>query len=265
MSEAKYVSTTHNQRAVRYIEADLDAIKIEGIKGKSVRDSGKYGVNGTFFYGTKLTGIAVNRNANGKSEPVLEGGGSTSGVNYNGKVIPSKRGTMYYFNPPAGRIIFDDKPVRDYLDYPNSSTSNVVWAIGGYSLFPVKNYKSSDEYYSDINGKGSTTKQPTENSENAYRFEPTNRTARTAIGFKHTNSKSKIILAVFESETAWEVRSFMKGLYCTSAIMLDGGGSSQMRYKTSRGTTEFWCPKPDRNNKIREVHSMVTVNASKWV
>ena len=263
MSEAKYVSTTHNGRAVRYIEADLDTIKIEAIKGKSVQDSGKYGVNGTFFYGTKLTGIAVNRKADGKSAPVVEGGDSTSGVNYNGKVISSKRGTMYNFNPPAGRIIFDDKPVINYLDYPNSSTSNVVWAIGGYSLFPVKNYTSSDEYYNDINGKGSTTKQPTADSENAYRFEPTYKTARTAIGYTYTNSKRKIILAVFESETAWDVRAFMKGLYCTSAIMLDGGGSSQMRYKTSNGTTGFWCPKPDPG-KMRAVHTMVTVNASKW-
>ncbi|GAC41997.1 hypothetical protein [Paenibacillus popilliae] len=78
MSQAKYVSTTHNGSAVRYIEADLDTIQIESIKGESVEDSGKYRVNGTFFYETKLTGIAVNRKADGKSAPVLKGGDNTS-------------------------------------------------------------------------------------------------------------------------------------------------------------------------------------------
>ncbi|MFD3260764.1 phosphodiester glycosidase family protein [Paenibacillus lentus] len=262
MSEAKYVSTTHNSKAVRYIEADLDAIKVESISGKSVEESGKYGINGTFFSGTTLTGIAVNRMANGLSAKVANNGDTTTGVTYEGSVYSSQRGTMYYFDPAAGIHFFDTKPVKSYLDYPNSSTSNVVWAIGGYSLHPTKAYSSSDDYYNDINGSGAVDKKPTANSENAYRFSPKSATARTAIGYRYINQKRKIILAVFDNQTAWAVREFMAGLGCTFAIMLDGGGSSQIRYK-SGGSNGFWCPKPDTT--MRKVHSMVTVNATTWL
>ncbi|TVX94113.1 phosphodiester glycosidase family protein [Paenibacillus agilis] len=263
MTQAKFVSTTHNNKSVRYIEADLDAIKVESIEGKSVEKSGKYGVNGTFFWGSSLLGVAVNRTSNGRSAPVMTGGDKTSAIIVNKKSYVTKRGTMYCFNPPAGRIIFDDKPVVNYLDYPESSTSNVVWAIGGYSLYPWKKYKSETEYYDAINGHGDSTKLPTENTENAYRFGPKSNNARTAIGYKFSHQDGKkIILAVFSSESAYGVHEFMAGLGCTSAVMLDGGGSSQIRYK-SGGKDGFWCPKPDPT--MRVVHSMVTVNPTKWV
>ncbi|SEP33549.1 phosphodiester glycosidase family protein [Paenibacillus sp. OK076] len=265
MSTAKYYSTTHGGSAVRYIDAELSTISVESISGKNVRDSGKFGINGTFFSGTTLTGIAVNKDPNGFSKRVAANGDTTTGVSYNGTVYPSKRGTMYYFNPSAGVSFFDTMPVKDFLDYPNSSTTNVQWAIGGYSLHPKKAYANSDAFYEDINGKGATTKQPTSNSENAYRFSPTSATARTAIGYRYHDKKTKIVLAVFANHSAWSVRQFMADLGCTFAIMLDGGGSSQIRYKTSSGTTDFWCPKPDTGGSVRAVHSMVTVNASQWL
>lgn len=256
MSVAKYVSTTHGGKAVRYIEADLDTINVESISGKSVEGSGKYGINGTFFSGTTLTGIAVNR-----GKRVAANGDATTGVSYKGKVYSSKRGTMYYFDPAAGIHFFDTKPVGSFLEYPNSSTSNVRWAIGGYSLHPTKAYSSSAGYYSEINGTGAVDKEPTADSENAYRFSPQSSTARTAIGYRVVNSEKKIILAVFDNQNAWNVREFMRGLNCTFAIMLDGGGSSQIRYK-SGSSNGFWCPKPD--STMRPVHSMVTVTATTW-
>lgn len=265
MSTAKYYSTTHGGSAVRYIDAELSTISVESISGKNVRDSGKFGINGTFFSGTTLTGIAVNKDPNGFSTRVAANGNTTTGVTHQGTVYPSKRGTMYYFNPAAGIQFLDAIPVKDYLDYPNSSITNVQWAIGGYSLYPTKSYVDDNAYYNEINGKGAVDKQPTSNSENAYRFSPTSSTARTAIGYRFHDQKRKIVLAVFANHNAWSVRQFMASLGCTYAVMLDGGGSSQIRYKTSSGATDFWCPKPDPGNSIRAVHSMVTVSASQWL
>lgn len=261
MSQAKYTTTTHANDPVRYIEADLSTIKVESISGKNVSESGKYGINGTFFTSaTNLTGIAVARTSSGSSSAVVNGGTSTTGVSYNGSVYPSKRGTMYGFSSNS----VGSMPVSHYLDYPNVTPFDVLWAIGGYSLHPTKTYANQDAYYTDINGSGAATKQPTSNSENAYRLSPTSPTARTAIGYRVVNQQKKIILAVFANHSAWTVRQFMVGLGCTHAVMLDGGGSSQMRYK-SGSTNGFWCPKPDAGNVIRKVHTMVTVNATQWL
>ncbi|OMF76643.1 hypothetical protein [Paenibacillus glucanolyticus] len=60
-TQAEARKTTYNGKEVRMILADLDCVAVEKING-SVLDSGKFGINGTFFNSTggNLLGVAVN-------------------------------------------------------------------------------------------------------------------------------------------------------------------------------------------------------------
>jgi len=258
MSTARVVNTTWNGGAVRYIEADLDAISVNAIPS-TVMASGLYGVNGTFFSGTTLLGVAVQRISNGQASGIR----STSEETASACSKITKRGVMYHIQSGSTSTVKVDV-VKNFLDSPGTTRTNVKWAIGGYSLHLGKTYGSGDSnfdaYYTEINGDGdpSLCTAAKDNSENAYRLEPKNNRQRTAIGYKN----GKIYLAVFAGSNAWEVRRFLKSnLGCTLGIMLDGGGSSQMRYRFNpNGTDTTWDP----SNSSRSVYNMVAVKASTW-
>lgn len=237
-------------KTVHYIIADLDCVSVECIPGK-VSNSGKYGVNGTFFTSSNnLLGIAI---GNGTA---VAGGGTQTGQACNQL---TKRGTMYHYDPSHNYVYLDTAVVKDATD-TGASLKQIKWAIGGYSLFPWKVYNNSDEYFNDINGNGdpSNCNAIVTGSENAYRLNPKSTSqSRTAIGWRGFGRK--IVLVVFQAESAWGVRKYMmEDMNCTHhAIMLDGGKSSSMRYNT--GVFE-----PQGAN-TEAVYNMVTVSPDNWV
>lgn len=146
--------------------------------------------------------------------------------------------------------------------YSDANLSNVKWAIGGYSLFTNISYAEPLDFYKAIHGTDSaddcTKTKP--DSQNAYRFSPMSKTSRTAIGW----DGSKIWLAAFASENAWEVRQFMKNRGCNTAIMLDGGGSTQMSYAVVRNGNPV-INNFDPKGENRTIYTMVRVSATDWI
>ncbi|SDM33599.1 Predicted protein [Paenibacillus sp. OK060] len=247
MTVAQHIAYTHNGNTVHTIKTDLAAISVVDVGYKSVNDQAYFGVNGTFFNGATLVGIAIQ---NGSA---VRSGGSRTGQACG---TLTKRGTMFCYN--GGSSITTG--VVDYASEAN--LSNVKWAIGGYSLFPNVSYANSDAFYIAIHGKDASDdcSKAKAGSQNAYRFGPTLKTKRTAIGW----DGSKIWLAAFASENAWEVRQFMINRGCSLAVMLDGGGSTQMKYANVRNGN----PVPanfDPSNENRPIYTMVRVAATDWV
>lgn len=264
MSTAYASKWTHGGKTVRTIATDVDTIKVEHVGAKSVKDSGKLGVNGTFFSGSNLTGIAMqngygvntagaDKYAKGEANAPI---GSNVAAPCGGKV--NKRGTFFSFVPSNGVYNTWPQAVVDFSDFSGANRNNIRWAIGGYSLFLGTSYSSSAGYYTDIQADGCAN-----NSENASRFGPKSANKRTAIGFRNHNVYGKqIVLAVFESASAWDVRTFMKDtMECSMGVMLDGGGSSQMAYKTTSGVKNVW----DAGGENRAIRTMVTVTADNWI
>ncbi|WP_310144265.1 hypothetical protein [Paenibacillus amylolyticus] len=71
---------------------------------------------------------------------------------------------------------------------------------------------------------------------------------------------SKIWLAVFYSENAYQVRQFLINRGCNLAIMLAGGDSSQMKYAVVRNGNPSLASY-DPGNKQRSLYTMVAVEA----
>jgi hypothetical protein len=252
-TKAVYRDNIINNLRVRYIEADLDCISVESITDK-VRNSGKFGVNGPFFVmpSGPVIGIAVRKGADpsypSEARPVRDYAASND-------YHLATRGTIYHFDPAFNWQFLDTAVVNHYLDYKDSygnnvPASNVKWAVSGYSLHPNLSLTKTD-YYDKLKlekvnpGPGTDYK-----------------TARTAIGYRTYNSRRLIVLAVFENATPWEVRETMKDyIGCNVyAVMLDGGGSSTIRWKTAGGSTGLW----EAESGGRSVYAMVTANPDIW-
>lgn len=230
-------------------------------------NSNMYGINGTFFYGSSLLGVAVNNNA-----AVRTGGDQTANSSH-GPGQTTKRGVLYHFDPAVNSSYIKTHVVdtyKDTSDYSGNSvgatSSNVKWAIGGYSLHLGKSYTGTDpeqQYINDITGHPEYA--------NSWAGK-TNFDGRSAIGYGAlgpSGSYRTIVLATFENASVWEVRQFMKGLGCTMGVNLDGGGSSQLRYQrrfnlsstSGYNASEGWEPDPNPN---RTVYNMVRVNPTSW-
>lgn len=272
MTKAKAVKTTQNGKEVRYIIADLDCVSVESIPNTSVLNSNKYGINGTFFVPAtgKLLGVAVNGNT-----PLTNDSSETANSSH-GSGQTTKRGVLYHFSPSAGVLYMKTAVVKNYLDSTDHSgntvgatSSNVKWAIGGYSLHLNKAYSGTESqqetaYINDIVGHPEYA--------NSWAGK-TNFDGRSAIGYGArgpSGSSRSIVLATFKNASVWEVRKFMKGLGCTMGVHLDGGGSSQLRYSRRywpSSTTSYMISEgyePDPDTTTRSVHSMVRVNPSSW-
>ncbi|MFD2117176.1 phosphodiester glycosidase family protein [Paenibacillus yanchengensis] len=148
-------------------------------------------------------------------------------------------------------------PVVDFTDFSGATCSNIKWALEGYSLFIGTAYSSSADYYADIQANSYAN-----NTENVSRFGPKSPNKRTAIGSRFQSTYgNQTVLAVFTTASAWEVRNNMKNMIgCSMGVMLDGGGSSQIAWKTSSGTKSYW----DAGGENRAIQTMVTVNADTW-
>ncbi|WP_046216251.1 phosphodiester glycosidase family protein [Paenibacillus wulumuqiensis] len=249
MTTAQHLQYNYEGSVVHAIKTDLAAISIVDIGAKAVVDQAYFGVNGTFFSGSALTGIAMQNGV------AVRTGGNRTGQACNG--IATKRGTIFCYG--GGSSVTTG--VVDYASEAN--LSNVKWAIGGYSLFPNVAYGSIDKYYADINGNGDATdcSNAVAETQNAFRFAPRSKNERTAIGW----DGSKIWLVAFDSADAWTVRKFMIARGCNLAVMLDGGSSTQMKYAVIRNGNPVATNYNPSGGIPRQVFSMVRVSATEWI
>ncbi|WP_028593349.1 phosphodiester glycosidase family protein [Paenibacillus assamensis] len=244
MTTAKYSKTTHNGRDVRVIEADSESISVVKIGG-SVLNSNNYGVNGTFFSTSNdFLGIAVNNDT---------GIGGNATFNAYGQ---KQRGTFYcYRDLRSGNRVHDVANVKKVEDFPISPNMK-LFAIGGLNLYVNENITEQEFYRRlDVNEQASGINNVINKSGSTY-SSPGLR-ARTAIGYSYTINK--VVLVVFQNETPWGMRQFMKNKGCAMAVYLDGGGSSQMRYKSGQTTGTF-----DAGGVNRDVFNMIRVNPTTW-
>jgi exopolysaccharide biosynthesis protein len=230
--------------SVAYIECDLADITVKNIGNLTVPNSGKYGVNGTFFNpdNKDLLGVAIQNGL------VLKNYGGSNGLQGS-----RNRGTIFMYN----NGILDKSIVAHATD--KAAISNFKWAIGGISLHCDQPLTKSEYYAAIRNNEGAAGINdmvgPDNNTEPALR-------PRTAIGYK---TGGKMLLVTVDQCTPWYTRLIMTRLGCVShaSLLLDGGGSSSFRAKKSDGNVISW-----HGNGIfgaRSVQSMVTVsNSASW-
>ncbi|WP_337913374.1 phosphodiester glycosidase family protein [Paenibacillus arenosi] len=201
-------------------------------------------MNGTFFNNSNdFLGIAVN---NGSGI-----GGNATFTAYGNKT----RGTFYSYHHLRGNYRVNEVAnVSRLSDHPGVPNTN-YFAIGGLNLYVNENINKQEFYRRlDVNEGASGINDVISRTGNTY-SDPILR-SRTAIGY---NSNAKIVLVVFLGETPWGMREFMKNQGCFQAAYLDGGGSSQMRFKSGASNGTF-----DPRGEARPVFSMVTVNPTSW-
>lgn len=190
--EKDYFSTN----GLKIIETTPDKIYIQQLGGKTLRQVGAYGINGTFFDTAKpelaesTWGIAVN-----KGKPI----GPNADKNHWKKNI--KRATMIYG---------DGKVTVEYANSLNDiKRDKIDWAIGGVGLYPSYN-PNYEQVPKDI----------------------LRCTEHTGIAFKG----DVIFLVVTDKPcTMGDFRAKICNLDIDGAIALDGGGSTQMFYKNNFG------------------------------
>lgn len=110
-----------------------DDITLRSISG-SVKDSGYYGINGTFFAGENLIGIAID---NGSQ--IRNYGTMNRDPRQLGTTVPIACGTYFAFKEMVNRIYCGTAVIDVYEGFNYNGTiletSNAKFAIGGTSLY----------------------------------------------------------------------------------------------------------------------------------
>ena len=182
------------------IETTPDKIEI-AILGDTLHNSKRYGVNGTFF-DTNTAPISSSKSC--VFIAMNDGKPISDNAQYNG-----------YNGPPRATLIFHNNKQLGFRQLQNINTikDNTIWAVGGYMVKPYMDFKN-EKIPGSINYK----------------------TAHTYIGY---DEQGKIYLIVRPNHMIYEIVPLMNELGITNAIVLDGGGSSQLNhpggnYKSSR-------------------------------
>lgn len=187
----------------------------EGNQEKSVYNSSFQGVNGTFFDGSGVVGIAV---VNGQA---VRTGGLKNGT----PTLDRNRSTMYMTNLGAVGVV---RTVQA-SNLPGG-LSNIKWAIGGLGLYLNEPSMSKTTYDNNLDSEG------VEGVGGVNHRRP-----RTMLGVNFNGyTGPEIVMAVVrdlnsptddgKGITFYEGRQIMLGLGCTRGIHLDGGGSSAFRF-----------------------------------
>lgn len=191
VQEKDYFTTN----GLKIIKTKADKIYIQQLGGKTLRQVGAWGINGTFFDTSKpelpesTWGIAVN---NGK--PI----GPNADRNHWKSNI--KRGTLIYG---------EGKLTVERINNISEVKRKVIWAIGGVGLYP--------SYDPEVE------KVP----KDILRC-----SAHTGIAFK---GDVIYLVVTVNPCTMGNFRTKMINLGIDGAIALDGGGSTQMLYKNNFG------------------------------
>lgn len=173
------------------IETTPDNIKIE-VLGNTLHNSGQYGINGTFF--------------DTKTAPVDNPNSCVFIAMNNGKPVSSNAQFNGYNAPPRATMIYHTNGKMGFrkLQNINSIRGITQWAIGGYMVKPYMDFKN-EKMPGSINYK----------------------TAHTYIGY---DEEGNIYLIVKPNHMIYEIVPLLNDLGITNAIVLDGGGSSQLNH-----------------------------------
>jgi hypothetical protein len=204
-----------------------------------------YGTNASFFGGSVMTAVhAVFDQAvhTGGLTNIFEQSDPNSKMDY----LFIRRA----YNPSTGQPIWGAVAMQDqtspYIASPAST--DTPWAIGGFNLMVANNYSNGDGLLSGISqnyGSGRLNGIP------AYR----GGRARTFIGSAGTTIRFGVMSNAFSgSGTSWtiddnvsddpygtvrtnvfDVYKVMKNIGCSLGLLIDGGGSSKIKYKGWNG------------------------------
>lgn len=233
---------------VKVIVADGDTVKVEAISNKTLKDAGKYGINGTYYSGSQTLGIAINNN-NGNVGAVADDGSE----NANGTIA---RGTMICYNSGGSRA-YSFPVIAKYSD-SGIALSSTWWAIGGISLHLDKTYTSDSAFFTAVGDLENPTG-------GVVGFDTTRKLYRTAIGYRSTDKK--VILAATSTIKVWDLRSLMKDyIGCDDAVLLDSNVSTQIRGRVpADGSTPAYDVEFGHDGKVANpIYTAVTVSPSAW-
>lgn len=184
-------SKYYKKGGAHIIETTPENIEID-VLGDTLHGANRFGVNGTFF-DTKTAPVD---NPNSCVFIAMNNGKPvSSNAQFNGYNAPS-RGTMIYHT--NGKMGFRK------LQNINSIRGITRWAIGGYMVKPYMDF-NNEKIPGTINYK----------------------TAHTYIGY---DTKGKIYLIVKPNHMIYEIVPLLNELKIANAIVLDGGGSSQLNH-----------------------------------
>lgn len=273
------VPGTNRTVYLKYLLCSQKDIVVRSISG-SVKDSGYYGINGTFFRPgtTTLMGIAINDSAQVRNYGTMNRDPRISDVN-----DPIACGTFFYLKNSitnsSGERIFggtDEIAVYENHSYEGVTLTlaNTQFAIGGSSLFP-----------SETSLTQSTFNTRLANQDAPY-FGNRSRTAIVYIG-GGTDDLNTVLLTVhgpidttkssgnnyvttdYAGVTLWELRTLINDVFApmipsapdavVHAIALDGGGSTQISYKNSSGDKISYQTTDSSSTNNRPVYSMLSV------
>jgi len=264
--KSKSYTVTGNEYKVYWYEADPEHIIIDVTNGKTAKiwtNDKKYGTNAGFFamgtgnmiafhiYDRQHLREIYNRNHGGE---IPTGDRTKENFNKEERNFNPYSSMMYLKEPlKDGKFLLLSKPEYKLPFVHNEETinlENIIWGIGGLDLFIDSQIFSNNEYLSKFKETYKNPYDPSIKSD----FPINDMRPRTAICY---NDDRRIILATFfkkfhkekegtkeevivndETNTAYtfagpsffEVRKIMKELGCAKALMLDGGGSSQISF-----------------------------------
>jgi len=243
---AKFVTRTITQGSqsflARYFECAPSDIKI--INNNTVSPANnwsKYGTNASFFdQQGVMSAIHVSNNQ------AVRDGGFTNCAKQG--LASSAMDYMYYttYNGGSPSVNIQAK-AASFAAPPVNSPLVYVWAVGGFDLLMGGAYNNEAELKTAINNHfGNSTMV-----DSYVPFYPFAR-QRTAIGYKNGNVMfGGFVLSSNDTSgpTVFEMHKIMKGLGCSMALLLDGSGSTQIKYKSSNGTNlafigdkrNVWC------------------------
>lgn len=180
------------------IETTPDNIKIE-VLGNTLHNSGQYGINGTFF--------------DTSTAPVNSPNSCVFIAMNDGKVVSNNAQFNGWNAPPRATLIYHTTKKLGFrqLQNINSIRNNTIWAIGGYMVKPYMDFKN-EKIPNSINYK----------------------TAHTYIGY---DKNGKIYLIAKPNHMIKDIVPLMNQLNITNAIVLDGGGSTQLNHPDGKYTS----------------------------
>lgn len=237
-----------NNVLVQYIKTTPDLIQIKNIGStNTVRSTGEYGINSTFFYINDLVGIAIQNGV------IVKNYGGTNATYY--------RGTLYKLNSGSVGV-----KVVNSASSITGSINDLQWAVGGISLYLDRSYATSTAYFNDINSELNQTNDS---------IQVTSRLVRTAIGFDGTNIY--LLAFLYPSDVTqrgdsshpivnlYDMHKILKNDFgLTKAINLDGGTSTGIAFKYgATGNRQVYAVQ-DNNGVERAVKAMVTVPGSSF-
>lgn len=173
------------------IETTPDNIEIK-VLGNTLHGASVYGINGTFF--------------DTKTAPVTSPNSCVFIAMNGGKPISNNAQFNGWNAPPRATMIYHKNGLMGFRKLQNINTirDNTIWAIGGYMVKPYMDFKN-EKMPGSINYK----------------------TAHTYIGY---DEEGNIYLIVKPNHMIYEIVPLLNDLGITNAIVLDGGGSSQLRH-----------------------------------